>query len=91
MSEIAQFFGVMMTLLITGLTGYAGVTFIHRMQGRSKASGAELDPAELDDFRAQLAEIDHLRERVSELEGRLDFTERLLAQREDVHRIEGSA
>ena len=89
MTEIAGFFGVMMTLLITGLGGYAGVTFIHRMHGRSK--GVRIDSAELDDLRAQVAEIDYLRERVSELEGRLDFTERLLARREDVHRIEGSA
>ena len=41
------------------------------------------DPADLADLRAELAGLDELRSRVLELEERVDFAERLLAQRPD--------
>jgi hypothetical protein len=88
MSEVVQFFGVMMTLMVTGLAGYAGVTAINAFNRRSKTNES-IHPAELDEIRSQLAEVDQLRERVSELEGRLDFAERLLSRQQEPARLEG--
>ena len=91
MSDIAKFAGVMMTLMMTGLVGYAGVTIINAIQRRSKRIDLEVHPGEIEEIRAQLAELEPLRARVSELEDRLDFTERLLARQQETPRIEGGA
>lgn len=51
-----------------------------------KLEGKVVDPqihADLDQIRDQLAEVDSLRARLGEVEDRLEFTERLLAQRKD--------
>ena len=49
---------------------------------RHESRDAARARAELDqDIRARLATVDQLETRVSELENRLDFTERLLAER----------
>jgi hypothetical protein len=49
-----------------------------RTRGRGdRTGGIELD----EETRARLAAVDQLEARVSELENRLDFTERLLAER----------
>ena len=89
MSEIAKFAGVMMTLMMTGLFGYAGITLINAIQRRSKRPG--LDPGDLEEIRDRLAELEPLPSRVAELEERLDFTERLLARQQEPPRIEGGA
>jgi hypothetical protein len=44
---------------------------------------------EVESLRAQLAEQDDLRRRVEELEERVDFTERMLAQRQERSRLPG--
>jgi flagellar biosynthesis/type III secretory pathway M-ring protein FliF/YscJ len=51
-----------------------------RFEGKSL--GAEVK-AELDQLRDHMAEVEPLRNRVLELEERLEFAERLLAQRKD--------
>ena len=82
--DVATFFFVMMTLVVSGVAGYAGFTVVHMLRRRALSRGpAELEPAELDAMRSQLAEVDGLRERVAELEERLDFAERLLTRREE--------
>lgn len=48
-----------------------------RQRHRARPARAELD----EETRARLAVVDQLEARVSELENRLDFTERLLAER----------
>jgi len=51
-----------------------------------KLEGKVGDPqihADLDQMREQLGEVDSLRTRVADLEERIEFTERLLAQRKD--------
>lgn len=47
-------------------------SLLRRIEGAPPASDPEL-----------MAEVDHLRDRLGELEERLDFTERLLAQQRD--------
>jgi hypothetical protein len=57
-----------------------------RIEGRSTGG----DPAlheELDQLRGRLAEIEALQHRVMELEERVDFAERLLAQRREPERL----
>jgi Tfp pilus assembly protein PilO len=57
-----------------------------RLEGRQVAP----DPAvqsELAQLRARVADFDQLQHRVAELEERLDFAERLLAQRHEADRL----
>ncbi|MEP7324878.1 MAG: hypothetical protein ABI836_02925 [Gemmatimonadota bacterium] len=59
--------------------------FARRIEGRSR-----LDPAlqdELEQLRARVGEVDGLQHRVAELEERVDFTERMLAQRAAPERL----
>ncbi len=56
--------------------------------GDEPADAAELPPARLDEIEARLADQGALEQRLLELEERLDFAERLLAERHDA-RIEG--
>ncbi len=58
-----------------------------RLEGRS---GAAMDPAlltEIEQLRHRVAELEGMQHRVMELEDRLDFAERLLAQRREVERL----
>ena len=43
--------------------------------------------SELDDMRAQLQGMDDLRDHIADLEERIDFTERVLAQQRDKERL----
>lgn len=61
---------------IIGLVFFFAVPVRKAMLRRIEGSGPAHDPE-------VLAEVDHLRERMGELEERLDFTERLLAQQRD--------
>ncbi|MFN0181605.1 MAG: hypothetical protein ACKVZ0_22565 [Gemmatimonadales bacterium] len=89
-SDVWTFFGVMMSLLSVGLLGYAGFTLISGLQRRLNRSPLPgLNPDEVEALRAQLEENEHLRERLGELEERVDFAERLLAQRQEAPRIGG--
>lgn len=56
-----------------------GKAFAERLR---RQGAAEPDPE-------VLAELDHLRQEVAELQERMDFTERLLAQQKEPQRLEG--
>lgn len=78
---------VMMTLVLIGVVFIAVKVLgpIARAWAR-RLEGKVGDPqihADLDQIREQLSEVDSLRARVGELEERIEFTERLLAQRKD--------
>ena len=82
MSELGEF----AMFLAVGLASI-GVFFgpvsgalARRISGRA-AVGPDLQP-ELDELRARVAELEQGQARVQELEERVDFAERLLAQRE---------
>lgn len=70
-----------MALLAFMLVGVFRLTSRWLDQRQRRIDGG--DPAELADLRAELAGLDELRGRVVELEERVDFAERLLAQRPD--------
>jgi hypothetical protein len=60
--------------------GFAGVALLRRLP---HAESRGLEPAEretLEELRLRLGQVDQLQQRVGELEERVDFTERLLAQ-----------
>lgn len=75
--------------LIVALTVVAGIVMIfyplmRAIARRIEGGRHQLDPAiheDLDQLRARVADVDNLNQRVGELEERVDFTERMLAQR----------
>jgi len=67
------------------LRGPLGKAWARRIEG-SGAVGA-MAPAELEDLRSRLEEVEQQVSRVHELEERLDFTERLLAQQREQARL----
>ena len=78
---------LLIALLIIAIT--IGVVVVFKPLVRAWArriEGKAADPAlagEVEALREQVAELSPLRERVHELEERIEFTERLLAQRRD--------
>jgi hypothetical protein len=60
--------------------------FGRRLEGRGAADPASR--ADVEQVHARLAEMDTLQARVSELEERVDFTERLLAQNREPDRLQ---
>jgi Tfp pilus assembly protein PilN len=56
-----------------------------RIEGRQAASPAL--QAEIEQLRARVADVDVLQHRVAELEERVDFAERLLAQKREPERL----
>jgi hypothetical protein len=83
------------TLLITlGFFAACSVVLYPLMRaiGRRLEGKPATDPAlrdEVERLNARLGDVDALHHRVMELEERLDFTERLLAQHREPNRLEG--
>ena len=79
---------IALLIVIAALTAAVIILWpIMRALGRRlEGKGASHDPAlqqELEQLRAQVGDLDTLQHRVAELEERVDFTERLLAQSHD--------
>ena len=62
----------------------AGVVIVRRLAPRPSEG---VDRMMLEDLHTRLAEVDELKQRVSELEERVDFSERMLAQRSEGPRL----
>jgi hypothetical protein len=73
------------TAAVLILRGPLGKAWARRIEGPG-AAGA-IAPAELEDLRSRLEEVEQQVGRVHELEERLDFTERLLAQQREQARL----
>jgi hypothetical protein len=74
--------GPILWALLTGaLTGgvWVGILLMQRIRRIT-----ERQPAELEDMRRRLDELDGVERRLAEVEERLEFTERLLAKREEL-------
>jgi hypothetical protein len=67
------------------LRGPLGKAIARRIEG--PAAAGRIAPAEVDEFRSRLDEMEQQVGRVHELEERLDFTERLLAQQREQPRL----
>lgn len=72
---------------ITGILGFVALGPI----GRALARRIEGRGIEAEDLERRLGQLDLQSRRLQELEERLDFAERLLAQRREVERFPGSA
>lgn len=90
MDEFIKMFGVFAGMGLAGASVYAVIAFVNVMVKRvERGKGGvptELE-ADLADLRARLDDSDALRGRVAELEERLDFAERLLAQHREPERL----
>lgn len=80
-------FGLFM-LIVTGIPAIGGAIITLAKGYARRYEGAS--PAEVDELRAELAELRSLPERVQELEERVDFAERMLAQQREADRIPGN-
>ncbi len=83
--------GSIIALVGTGVIAYGGIAAIQalvRHYGGAGRATPELE-AELEEMRARLDEGERARDRIAELEERLDFAERMLAQQREAPRISG--
>ncbi len=91
MDDVIKLFGVFIAMGGAGALLYGAVALIGVGVKRLELSapdGASL-AGELAELRERVAEGETLRDRVLELEERLDFAERLLAQRNEPARLSG--
>ena len=84
--------GSVLLIIIAALTATVIIlwpimrAFARRLEG--KAGGDPALRADVDQLHSRLAEVDMLQARVTELEERVDFTERLLAQNREPDRLQ---
>jgi hypothetical protein len=87
-----EIIGSIIALVGTGVIAYGAIAAIQALvrhyAGPGRRRDAELD-AELEEMRARLDEGERARDRIAELEERLDFAERMLAQQREAPRISG--
>ena len=84
--EFIEFLGVAGTFLFVGIAGYTGVrlvnVWVRRLMGSERDENLS---AEMEELRARVHELESVR--IMELEERVDFTERLLAQTQEAPQI----
>ena len=66
---------------------FSGIALLRLLPHRTSGSLEPADRETLEELRLRLGQIDQLQQRVGELEERVDFTERLLAQRHEHERL----
>jgi hypothetical protein len=77
-------------LMALAVVGFVLFPLARAIGRRIERGAATVDPAELDELRQRVAELEERQHRMFELEERLDFAERMLADRtRDVSRLEG--
>ena len=81
-SDAVKFISMLVGFVAAGLTLFGGFTMITLFRKRYESQLKQAPPAELDAIHARLEATEALERRVAELEERLDFTERMLAQQE---------
>lgn len=90
MDDVLKLFGVMVAIMSAGGVGYFIIavanTVVRRLNARTPVETQQLE-AEMADIRARLDDADAARGRIAELEERLDFTERMLAQHREAPRV----
>lgn len=77
---------VMLGAFLSAVLYPVAKAYARRLEGSATSAGLR---EELADISARLEELQRGQERMAELEGRLDFAERLLAQQREVARIPG--
>ncbi len=89
--DVVVFLQVMLSLVLTGTVGYAAYILVNAL-GRKLGHRVqpELTTEEIDALRGQVADTEELRMRLTELEERVDFAERLLARQAELDRLPAS-
>ncbi len=90
MDDAIKLFLVFAAMGLSGAAVYAAVLLTGVLARRLERRPPEADLAlqqEMEEFRARLDESDQLRGRVTELEERLEFAERLLARQREPGRL----
>lgn len=82
--ELIQVLGVATFFLLLAGLGFTGLRWLWRRTDRSTA----LPAGDLEELRSRLAELEGAQDRLGELEERLDFAERLLAQQREPEKLE---
>lgn len=91
MNDAVQLFLVLAAVISAGTLGYLAIAIVSRLVKHAEGKTAPaLPPGELDAIHERLAEAESLEARVAELEERLDFAERLLAQQREPERLPGA-
>jgi hypothetical protein len=83
MDEAFTLFGVLIAVGGAGTITYAAIAITTAMTERLRGKRAAIGSDDLDEIRARLEATEALEARVMELEERVDFAERLLAQPRD--------
>ncbi len=88
MDDVLKLVAMLAGVGVTGTLLYTAVRFVNvtvrRLEGRHGGEGLQQELAEM---QSRLADLEAQQGRVMELEERLDFAERLLAQRREVERL----
>lgn len=79
---------VMVTAFLSAVLYPIARAYARRLEGSTSTAALK---EELGEVYERLEELQRGQERIAELEGRLDFAERLLAQRREPERIPGKA
>jgi hypothetical protein len=82
--ELIQVLGVATIFLLLGGLGFTGLRWLWKRTDRAAA----LPSGELEELRSRVAELEGVQDRMGELEERLDFAERLLAQQREPEKLE---
>jgi hypothetical protein len=92
MDALVKLFGIVLAIGLAGGTVYLVVSLIEvlikRLEGRRPGSLDAVE-RELDELRMRIEDGEQARQRIAELEERLEFAERLLAQKRDHERLHG--
>lgn len=90
MDDVLKIFALVAAMGMAGTGVYAAIALIgvmtRRLEGRRSESEENLR-GELEDLKARVAGGEELQHRVAELEERLDFAERMLAQAAEAPRL----
>ena len=81
-----MFMGIMLVAVVLVLRGPVGRALARRIEGTAGQSEG-LSLAEADELRSRMSELELQQSRLSELEERLDFAERLLANERKQPRV----
>jgi len=82
-SDVLKLFGVLMAVGGAGTLTYAAIAIVSAISSRLGGKHGAINTDALDEIRARLEVTEALEARVMELEERVDFAERLLAQPRD--------
>ena len=82
--DLVQIVVIIGSLILFGrLVRYVGPALARRLGGEADGRRSEALQADVDDLKARLADLEQDRDRLLELEERLEFTERMLARRDE--------